>query len=212
MAKASQSATDTGAKPRALLISMPFYSAMRPSLQICGLAAVARARGFEVDTLHLSLELAAQIGVGLHEELGTFSGYELGNWLFAGEAFGEADPDPDCRLPVDYPDVFKHIEQFGVDQDRLVALRRTEIPAFLTQAMAATDWQRYQIIGFSSTFQQNNASFALARRLKERFPGILNLFGGANFDGVMGEELVRTNPFIDLAVDGEGDVAFVEVL
>ena len=149
MATASQSATDTGAKPRALLISMPFYSAMRPSLQICGLAAVARARGFDVDTLHLSLELAGQIGVGLHEELGTFSGYELGNWLFAGEAFGEADPDPDCQLPVHYPDVFRHIEQFGVDQDRLIALRRKEIPAFLEEAMAATDWQRYRIIGFS---------------------------------------------------------------
>ncbi len=59
--------------------------------------------------------------------------------------------------------------------------------------------------GFTSTFQQNTPSFALARRLKQRFPRIVTVFGGANFDDEMGPELVRAVDCVDIAVIGEGD-------
>ena len=69
-----------------------------------------------------------------------------------------------------------------------------------------------RVAGFSSTFQQNVASFALARRLKQRYPHIMTVFGGANFDGEMGAELVRTVECIDVAVIGEGDETFPRLL
>jgi len=56
------------------------------------------------------------------------------------------------------------------------------------------------------------ASLALAARLKRRHPTVCILFGGANLDGEMGAELVRTFDCIDYAVDGPGDEAFVEFL
>ena len=62
------------------------------------------------------------------------------------------------------------------------------------------------------TFQQNTASFALARRLKQRYPHLVTVFGGANFDGEMGLELVRAVDCVDLAVIGEGDAAFPRLL
>ena len=74
------------------------------------------------------------------------------------------------------------------------------------------DWGRYSVVGFSSTFQQNVASLALARRIKERFPMVKVVFGGANFEGEMGPEYVRAFPFIDYAVVGEGDMAFPALL
>lgn len=201
-----------GKRPKTLLISMPFYSGLRPSLQICGLAAIARARGYAVDTLHLSVDLAARIGIALNEELGTFCGYETGNWLFAAEAFPHQPPDPDCRFPFDYPDAVKQLAPFDIDAEKLIALRREAVPAFLDGAMRAIDGGAYDVVGFSSTFQQNGASFALARRLKAAWPHLIVLFGGANFEGEMGAEMVRANAFIDFAVDGEGDAAFVEFL
>lgn len=209
---APEPASVAGNKPKTLLISMPFFSALRPSLQICGLAAVARARGFDVETRHLSLALAARIGVPLHEELGTFGGYEIGNWLFSAAAFPDNVPDPDCRLPDDFPDALRHLTPLGIDAAQLAKMRRADMPAFIDNVFDAIAWNSYRVVGFSSTFQQNNASFALARRVKRDFPHILILFGGSNFEGDMGIELVRTNPFIDLAVDGEGDVAFIEIL
>jgi ribosomal peptide maturation radical SAM protein 1 len=200
------------ASPKSLLISMPFYSALRPSIQICGLAAVARANGFPVDTRHLSLDLAARIGVPLHEEFGTFAGFETGNWLFSAAAFPEAVPDPQCQLPHDYPQVLDQLTEHNIDAAHLAKLRMKDMPEFIEAVFDTIDWTQYQIVGFSSTFQQNNASFALARRVKERFPHILITFGGSNCESEMGDELVRANKFIDLAVDGEGEAAFVEIL
>ena len=69
-----------------------------------------------------------------------------------------------------------------------------------------------RVVGFSCTFQQNVASFALARRLKERYPELVTVFGGANFDGEMGLELVRSVDCIDLAVSGEADASFPALL
>src|SRR3712207_6947805 len=73
-------------------------------------------------------------------------------------------------------------------------------------------WHEVDVVGFSSTYQQNAASFALARRLKQRYPGILTVFGGANFDGEMGLELVRAIECVDFAVIGEADTAFPRLL
>ena len=41
---------------------------------------------------------------------------------------------------------------------------------------------------------RTSPSLALARRIKERHPGVVTVFGGANFDGEMGPEYVRAFP------------------
>ena len=56
------------------------------------------------------------------------------------------------------------------------------------------DWSAYDVVGFTSTFQQNVASLALARAIKEEHPRVTTLFGGANFDSVMGLEYLRVFP------------------
>lgn len=197
---------------KTLLVSMPFFSVYGPSLQICGLAAVARSQGFPVDTAHLNLAFARKIGVGLYEDLVDYRGHEIGNWLFAAEAFPEAPPDPDNRLPHDFPEIPDRLKEHGLDIDGLVHLRRETVSAFLAELEESIAWSQYAVVGFSSTFQQNTPSFALARRLKQRWPHLVTLFGGANFEGEMGDELLRGCSFIDLAVDGEGDAAFPAVL
>src|SRR4029078_9458024 len=63
----------------------------------------------------------------------------------------------------------------------------------------------YDIVGFSSTFQQNIPSLALARELKRRHPGVKILFGGANCEDEMGRELHRSFPFLDVVCSGEAD-------
>jgi hypothetical protein len=72
--------------------------------------------------------------------------------------------------------------------------------------MAATDWSRYRVVGFTSTFQQNAASFALARRIKDAHPRVTILFGGSNFDGPMGLAWMDAVPWIDLAITGEASL------
>lgn len=192
-----------------VLVSMPFMDVRRPSIQLGLLKAVGQAHGFPVRTLHANLDLAVRIGADLYERLAERQAQLVGDWLFSVEAFGAKAPDPDGRLLGDFHD---KLGQLGASADHLLHTRKNEIPAYLDALVEDERWDDVRVVGFSSTFQQNAASFALARRLKERYPHLVTVFGGANFDGEMGVELMRAMDCVDLAVIGEGDVAFPRLL
>ncbi|MBI4615132.1 MAG: RiPP maturation radical SAM protein 1 [Planctomycetes bacterium] len=76
---------------------------------------------------------------------------------------------------------------------------------FIDHCHVSRDWGAYDVIGFSTTFNQNASSLALARRIKERNPEIRIVFGGANCEGSMGEEMLASFAWIDLVVQGEAE-------
>ena len=82
----------------------------------------------------------------------------------------------------------------------------------LDRCLNELSWSSYTLIGFTSVFQQNIASLALARRIKARFPHLTTAFGGANWEEAMGLTLVQQFPFVDLAFSGEADESFPAVL
>jgi ribosomal peptide maturation radical SAM protein 1 len=196
-----------------VLVSMPFAEVDCPSIQLGLLKAVGEAHGFPVRTLHAGLDFAARIGLGPYRALAAHRGRMVGDWLFSLEAFGAAAPDRDARLLDEFAD---DLAGFGDSAMRagewLLRIRDRDVPAFLDSLVDGGPWDGVRVVGFSSTFQQNTASFALARRLKQRYPGLVTVFGGANFDGDMGLEYVRSVDCVDVAVIGEGDVAFPRVL
>ncbi|MES5820390.1 RiPP maturation radical SAM C-methyltransferase [Streptomyces sp. RG80] len=193
-----------------VLVCMPFMDDSRPSLQIGLLRAIAEAQGFPARTLHANLDFAAGIGVDRYRLLADGCGRQIGDWLFSLEAFGAAAPDPDDRFLDLYLEEIARAQDTapGPLRDSLLQLRHHEVPAYLDALVEAYPWHRFGLVGFTSTFQQNTASIALARRLKARHPDLFTLFGGANFDSVMGTELVRTVECVDAAVIGEADTAF----
>ncbi|MBG0566759.1 RiPP maturation radical SAM C-methyltransferase [Actinoplanes aureus] len=195
------------------LVSMPFVSVRGPSMQLGLLKAIGSAHGFPVRTLHAGLDLAARLGESLYEALAQMRGRMVGDWLFSVEAFGDAAPDPGGRLIEDFASDLDYLRSVTGDvEDRLLRVREAEIPAYLDELADHAFWADTRVVGFTSTFQQTVASLALARRLKLRYPGIVTVFGGANFEGEMGPELVRAFPDIDFAVVGEGDHAFPALL
>jgi ribosomal peptide maturation radical SAM protein 1 len=198
---------------RVALVAMPFLAAESPSIQLGLLKSIAESRGFPVTTFHFNLDFAAQIGFKPYTALCGLNPHRLGEWLFSIEAFGADAPDPDDRLLEQMPpEIVGELEGHGLARERLRALRHEEAPKYLDYLLAAVPWEEFRVVGFTSSFEQNTASFALARRLKERFPDLIIVFGGANFDGEMGLEWVRSVACIDYAVIGEGDQAFPELL
>lgn len=203
------------------LISMPFGSMSRPSIQIGTLAVIARSHGFPTDTLHLNLDFAACLGAKDYHPL-TQQREAVGDWLFSAEAFGSGAPDIigdpafldrfACQAAAPSKPDDSSPSKSGSNVGSLLEVRRRVVPAFLDAVMAEVDWRRFRVVGFTSTFQQNVASLALARRLKERFPELVVIFGGSNFEGDMGREWIRTMEVIDYAVTGEGDIAFPALL
>lgn len=195
------------------LVTMPFVSAYRPSIQLGLLAALARGHGFTAETFHLNVELAVRLGPSLYELLCQHRGRLLGDWLFSVAAFGDDAPDPEGRLLRDLGgDVPPAFADEGATLERLEEIRRVDVPRFIDQMADAYDWSRFAVVGFTSTFQQSVASFALARAIKARWPEVTTLFGGANFDGDMGRELTRSVEVVDLAISGEADLAFPRLL
>lgn len=195
------------------LVTMPFALASRPSLQLGLLAAIARSHGFPVDTFHLNLDLVARMGAARYHHLACTRNPMFGDWLFSVAAFGDDAPDAEGTMPEDVAPLGREtLAALAMSPRELRAWRRDLVPAYVEAMHAAVDWSGYRVVGFTSTFQQNVASFALARRVKETHPEVTTLFGGANFDGTMGRAWLAAMPWIDYAVAGEGDFAFTQFL
>ncbi|MFE7036236.1 RiPP maturation radical SAM C-methyltransferase [Streptomyces sp. NPDC057621] len=197
-----------------VLVCMPFMDDRRPSLQAGLLSALAQAHGFPATTLHANLDFAAGLGVDMYRALADNSGHLVGDWLFSLEAFGAAAPDPGHEFLDLHAEGLAPALAVTGDRlrDRLLRIRRDDVPGYLDALVEAYPWDRFRLAGFTSTFQQNAASMALARRLKQRHPELFTLFGGANFDAPMGQEWVRAVDSIDAAVIGEADAAFPMLL
>jgi ribosomal peptide maturation radical SAM protein 1 len=193
------------------LVNMPFAMADRPSIQ-CGLLKSALTRvGHEVEVFYLNLEFAAEFGASLYHELSHLrANLLIGEWLFSVAAFGHRTNEEEYRQAG--PSVEAFCRTVGVDFEQLCEYRNRILPAWIDGWAESVDWAGYTAVGFTTTFEQNAAAFALARAIKERAPEVAIVFGGANFDGEMGKEYLRVLPFIDYAVVGEGDRALPEMV
>src|SRR5215204_910260 len=198
--------SEGGLPQRVALVNMPFAGANRPSIQ-CGLLKAGLVReGHEVDVHYLNLELAAEIGEVTYRKLSELRwDHLLGEWLFSAAAFGPREDEEAYREA--HPSMQETLKQLEVEFEELRWMRNEQFPELIGRWAEGIDWGAYGIVGFTSSFEQNVSSLALARRIKEKWPGVVIVFGGANYDGEMGPEYVRAFPWIDYAVVGEGDQA-----
>jgi len=201
-----------GEGERVLLIVMPFLPLHRPALGVSTLKAQCADAGIECDIAYFTFDYAELIGVELYNRIdGKLPTQDLvGEWLFAREAFGDgvaADEQFSKLVLESGPPEF---------YDPALVKQLRELPAlsgpYIRACADQVQLDRYDIVGFTSTFQQNCASLALARELKRRRPGVTTLFGGGNADGEMGGEWQRQLDFLDVAVSGEADLVFPRLI
>lgn len=208
----SENICDSAFKHRVALICMPFGAANIPSIQIGLLKSVLEQSGFRADTHHLNLELAAKIGPDTYDFLCYHRGHMTGEWLFSIAAFGSQVNIADEPFYTAFPDELKWIQEKGIGKDFLSELRHKLLPDFIAECIGNVDWSLYDLVAFSSTFQQNVACLALAKQFKEKYPTLKIAFGGANMEGGMGFEFAKSFPFIDYIMVGEGDIVFPKLL
>ncbi|MDK2741466.1 MAG: RiPP maturation radical SAM C-methyltransferase [Nitrospira sp. BO4] len=192
------------------LVNMPFSYAKYPSIQLGTLSTLLKSNGIPVDCHHLNVRFAHLIGMDLHEAICEKRAL-FGEWLFSYLLF-RANPKR-----AEYPQVFKPVfEQVSQESGKPIGYfeeMATRIaPQFLTWALRSIDWGQYKVVGFTSTFDQNVASLTMAKLIKDLYPHVTIVFGGANFDGEMGHEYFRAFPFIDHVVVGEGEESFLPLV
>ncbi|HZN44564.1 MAG TPA: RiPP maturation radical SAM C-methyltransferase, partial [Nitrospiraceae bacterium] len=188
------------------LVNMPFSYSKYPSIQLGTLSALLKSKGVGVECHHLNVRFAHKIGVPLYELICEKRAL-FGEWLFSYLLF--RDNLKRAEYPTTFKPLFEQIsQQTGHDRSYFEDMATRIAPQFLTWAMTAIDWGQYRIVGFTSTFDQNVASLTLAKLIKDLYPDVRIVFGGANYDGEMGLEYFRAFPFIDHVVVGEGEDTF----
>lgn len=188
------------------LVNMPFSYSKYPSIQLGTLSALLKSKGVGVECHHLNVRFAHKIGVPLYELICEKRAL-FGEWLFSHLLF--RDNPKRAEYPMTFKPLFEQIsQQTGHGRSYFEDMATRIAPQFLTWAMTSIDWGQYRIVGFTSTFDQNVASLTLAKLIKDLYPDVRIVFGGANYDGEMGLEYFRAFPFIDHVVVGEGEDTF----
>ncbi|TKS60744.1 MAG: RiPP maturation radical SAM protein 1 [Nitrospira sp.] len=197
-------------KAQVALVNMPFSYSKYPSIQLGTLSALLKSKGISVDCHHLNVRFAHKIGVPLYEMICEKRAL-FGEWLFSQLLFR------DNPKRAEYPRVFKPVfeqiaQQSGQSIGYFEEMATRTAPQFLTGSLTSIDWGQYKLVGFTSTFDQNVASLTMAKLIKDLYPDVKVVFGGANYDSEMGMEYFRAFPFIDHVVVGEGEEVFPQLV
>ena len=203
-----------------LLVNMPFGILVTPSLGLGLLqASLDKLDGVSSRQRYFALSFCERLGFDDYQAIANRwgSGHEeLGEWVFAGCAFPEAD-----LRPAEYLEqIAKHppadLERFlpGVIPAVLnAALRARELaPAFIEDCMHEIRELNPRVVAFTSMFQQRVASLALARRIKEWRPETVIVMGGADCEEARGRAIAKNFRCIDGVCSGPGDVVFPEIV
>lgn len=195
---------------RIALINMPFAALQFPSLALAQLQRVTEDRfgpGVQVRVLYLNHDFGLYLGPLLYQQVAgslaaNMAGF--GDWFFRGLAFPELEDNSGEYLQRFFP---SRDEATRIRMEVLLAKRRT-LGAFLDRLIARYGLLADDLVGFTSMFCQNLASFALARRLKARNPRVVTVMGGANCETSMGEAIARHVPEVDFVFSGPALVSF----
>ncbi|HOX01452.1 MAG TPA: RiPP maturation radical SAM C-methyltransferase [Candidatus Paceibacterota bacterium] len=200
-----------------LIHYLPFGIVHSPHLGAGLLKACLRQAGHGCTVGNLALEFARHIGPDEYSFLqGWASPVLLGERIFAGllndqipdwEVFFREIIRPAMR-GVDNALVLNRAVYLG--HIRRMRAVEAKAKAWLEE-VAARDLGRYGLLGFSTCYEQNAASLALARRLRARYPGKPIVFGGANCMAEMGIGLLKAFDFIDYVCIGEGERCLVDL-
>jgi ribosomal peptide maturation radical SAM protein 1 len=200
------------------LVNMPWADVNRPALGVSLLKANLAQHGFAVDVHYPCLRWS----VFLREQFAGFAGaadFRIESpsrhdqnkivqrarrampdeWVFSQCLYGQGSLDADQYVQRQLAG------RHNAAELSLWLAMRDHAERFLQECLETIPWGDYNLVGFSMTFRQNLASLALARRIKERFPHVRIICGGANCRLPMSRPLMKHYPFIDFIAAGEAD-------
>src|SRR5690349_7754834 len=183
---------------RVALVAMPWLSLDRPSMPL-GILSVKAADCVEppqLDEVYANIRWAeflmeqtegaiTPVEYCAIDNVGIFDG--VGDWIFSAALHQTAE----WRVA----DYTAYLQSRGQDAALAVAMHRLA-PAFIERLADELVAGGFDLVGLTSTFMQNVASLALARRLKQRAPAVLTVLGGGNRDGPQGVALHREFPWV----------------
>ncbi len=188
---------------RLALVAMPWPLFNRPSVQLGVLKGYLHRAWpeLQVQNFHPYLRVALALGYELYHELSETQ------WL--AEALSAA---------LLFPEKSPSIKEFVLKQGRKRGLKFdfektvAAIEKTLTTYLSRISWSEFRAVGFSVCLNQLMSSLWAAAWLKKKYPDLPIIFGGSGCAAEMGKSLLKTFPFIDFIINGEGERPLYELL
>ncbi len=189
---------------RVSLVVPPFLSVVRPSLAASVLKASLEAVAHKTKIHYANMWFAEEIGAPLNEWISVWSDcrWLIGEWIFSPALYGVREDN--CKDEY-INDFLGELPSELIDD--LCRARRIA-HSFVSRAAKRILNESPNIVGFSTSFQQNCAALSIAREIKLMDPDVAICFGGANCEGPMGDGLIDAFPQIDFVFSGESDFTF----
>lgn len=195
---------------RVALVVMPFASTVSPSLAAGLLQALLRKAGHHCDVKYLNLDLESRIGLDTYKYFirSGMTAALLTEWVFSQHYYGETFSSWETYSR----DVLKSVppKRRQSLRERVATLAQA-VPPFIADALSSGDWGAYDLVGFTSTFEQTMSSVCLAASIRRHHPTVKIAFGGSNFEWPMGAVYMGLYPFIDYIAVNEADDTFSDL-
>ncbi len=195
------------------IVVMPFLAIDRPSLAAGLLKAAVEKRGIACDCKYFNVTFSKMVGsrryLGILEAATTVL---AGEWVFSQNFYGQSFSDWGSyeRDVLNCPVWGLGVEGQVEGQDSIRAVLDL-VPSFLRVVFESNDWGKYDLVAFTSTFEQTMPSLCLARMIRKHYPRVRIAVGGANFESSMGVAYMEHFAFLDYVCTGEGDTCFPQL-
>jgi ribosomal peptide maturation radical SAM protein 1 len=193
----------------AVFAVMPFADPSMPALGVSLLKAASARDGFSSGIRYFNIDFVDRIGVDLYRRIANSFPPEslIGEWIFADAVFGAEIPHEDDYL-INIMSRYPEARALMPDLRRV----RREAREFAGWCASEIVAMKPSIVGFPTTFHQTCACLAVAKKLKEMPSSPIVIFGGANCEGEMGREMLKSFTWLDYVCTQEGDIAFPALL
>ena len=191
------------------LLQVPFASHNNVSLGLIRIKSVLAREGFDCHIIYLDLELEADLG----EEIAcdferSRDSYWLIELLYAAELF----PD--------------YLDSSTFQKRASAVLRGASLPSLLPSPSSLLEifhkfnqrilkrWQKnfpYDAVGISCNYNIMPALY-FASSIKALHPHVQTILGGNQVNGDVGNAIIKTFPFVDWVVRGEGEMAAARIM
>ena len=188
-----------------VLIAPPWPLFNRPSIQLGVLKAYLNKtlpKGTTIQNLHLYLQVAAALG---------FSNYHIisqSGW--ASEAVFSEVLFPNTNGPKRLFETSlskRGLKKVKLDFSHICPIAK----GALEGALGVYDFSQTRLVGISVCLNQLSAGLFVAKLLKQQYPDLPIVMGGASVSGEVGVGILRTFPWVDYVIDGEGELPLLSL-
>lgn len=199
------------------LVQMPYSMLYTPSLALGILKSCLVREGFSCRVFYGDIAFADAVGIELYKKfLDKRIIHQFAEMSFAGNVW--YDGEKDAPAAQDGSIIFReYLEKIvypmeGVREDYFELLKNVQeiIPGYLENLADDILKEKPLIVGCSSNFQQNNASFALLKEIKKKVPHVVTIMGGSNCALEAGQAVASEVEWVDYVFSGEGEFTIPE--